>query len=355
MRRIVHVDMDAFYASVEQRDDPSLRGRPVVVGGSPDGRGVVAAASYEARTFGVRSAMASAKASRLCPDLVFVRPDFAKYKAVSGQLRAILDDYTDLVEPLSLDEAYLDVTHPKRDLGSATAIAKEIRQRVRDELHLTVSAGVGPSKLVAKIASDVRKPDGLTVVPPARVLAFLHPLPVERLWGVGPATAKRLHALGLVKIADVAAADPALLDAQLGSLGAWLYQLSLGHDDREVTAHRERKSRGAEETFAEDHVSRGPLLSTLREQCVEICAGLTRTGSRGRTVTLKIRYADFETVSRAETLAEPTDDAAEVFATASRLLDRTEAGTRPVRLVGVSVSGLVEGARLPQLVLPFRA
>ncbi len=197
--------MDAFYASVEQRDDPSLRGRPVVVGGSPESRGVVCAASYEARVFGVRSAMSSSKAARLCPDAIFVRPDFTKYEAASRGFRQILHDYSDLVEPLSLDEAYLDVTEPKRDLGSATAIAKEIRARVKAELNLTASAGVGPCKLVAKIASDVNKPDGLCVVPPGKVLAFLHPLPVEKLWGVGPATAARLHALGLRRIADVAA------------------------------------------------------------------------------------------------------------------------------------------------------
>jgi DNA polymerase-4 len=353
MRRILHVDMDAFFASVEQRDDPTLRGRPVVVGGSPDSRGVVAAASYEARAFGVRSAMSCAKAARLCPDAVFVRPDLARYKAVSDQLRAILLDYTDLVEPLSLDEAYLDVTAPKIDLGSATAVAREIRRRVHDELRLTASAGVGPSKLVAKIASDVHKPDGLTVVPPHRVLAFLHPLPVERLWGVGPATASRLHDLGLKTIGDVAAQDPIDLGRRLGSLGPWLWRLARGDDPREVTPHRERKSSGAEETFPEDVRDVDRLRDVLRGQCEEVGAALSRHGVRARTVTIKVRYDDFTTVTRAETLPDPTDDPRRFAEVAVDLLARTEAGARAVRLVGVSLSGLVGADGVVQLILPF--
>ncbi len=353
-RRIIHVDMDAFFASVEQRDNPRLQGLPVVVGGSPEGRGVVCAASYEARAFGVRSAMSCAKAARLCPDAVFVHPSFGKYEEVSRAFREILQRYTDLVEPLSLDEAYLDVTAPKIDLGSATAIAKAIRHSVREELNLTASAGVGPSKLVAKIASDLRKPDGLVVVRPEQVIDFLHPLPVERLWGVGPATAARLHALGMRKIGDVAGYDPDALEARLGSLGRWLWRLTRGDDPRPVTPHRTRKSRGAEQTFAEDVLDKASLRATLHAQADEVCEGLARTATRARTVTLKVRYDDFSTITRAETLSEPTDVPGRVAEVAEGLLERTEAGHRPVRLVGLSVSGLVSADALtPQLDLPF--
>ena len=352
-RRIIHVDMDAFYASVEQRDDALLRGRPVVVGGSPEGRGVVCAASYEARAFGVRSAMPAARALRLCPDAVFVPPDFARYRAVSEDLHAILHDYTDRIEPLSLDEAYLDVTEPLRPLGSATAIARELRARIRAELGLTASAGVGPTKLVAKIASDLHKPDGLTVVSPARVRSFLHPLPVERLWGVGPATAARLRDLGMRRIADVAARDPADLAARLGSLGAWLARLARGDDPREVHAHRDRRSRGAERTFAEDVRDPRALAAAIEAQANAIAEGLARAGELGRTITLKVRYADFDTISRAETLPRATRDAALIAQVARRLLERTQAMERAVRLVGVSVSGLRDDAEPAQLELPW--
>jgi DNA polymerase-4 len=355
-RRIIHVDMDAFYASVEQRDDPWLRGRPVIVGGSPEGRGVVCAASYEARAFGVRSAMPTARAVWMCPDAVFVPPDFAKYQAVSHQLRDILHDYTDQVEPISLDEAYLDVTQPRRDLGSATAIARELRARIAAELHLTASAGVGPSKLVAKIASDMNKPDGLTVVPPARVKAFLYPLPIERLWGVGPATAERLHHLGLRRIGDIAQRPPEELAERLGSLGVWLVRMAQGDDPREVHAQRERRSCGSEHTFAADVLDLGALVAALQAQSARVSRSLERGELLGRTVSVKVRYADFETVSRAETLPSATADAEQIGAVAARLLGRTEAGRRPVRLVGVSMSSLEARDEVPaQLRLPFAA
>src|SRR5450755_573129 len=252
LRRILHVDMDAFYASVEQRDDPSLRGRPVAVGGRPESRGVVAASSYEARTFGVRSAIPMSRAVRLCPELVIIRPDFAKYAAVSRQVFAIFRDVTPLVEPLSLDEAYLDVTENAWALPLGVDVAKRIKARVREETGLTASAGVAPNKFLAKIASGWKKPDGLTVIAPERVEAFLQKLPVDALWGVGPVTAGRLRAAGIERLVDVRAAGDDVLRSAVGSSAEWLRNLSHGIDVRAVEPNRERKSIGCEETYAQD-------------------------------------------------------------------------------------------------------
>ena len=251
-RRIIHIDMDAFYASVEQRDDPSLRGRPLAVGGSPQSRGVVAAASYEARVFGVRSAMPMSQAVRLCPELAIVRPDFARYRAASQQVMAILRSCTPLVEPLSLDEAYLDVTDNLWSEPLATTVAKKLKARIREELQLTASAGVAPNKFLAKIASGWRKPDGLTVIAPERVERFLQQLPVEALWGVGPVTAKKLRAIGIERLVDVRSADAALLHRTVGSLAEWLKRLSVGDDPRRVQPDRPWKSISGETTYAED-------------------------------------------------------------------------------------------------------
>lgn len=353
VRRILHLDMDAFYASVEQRDDPALRGRPVVVGGRPGGRGVVCAASYEARKFGIHSAMPASRAARLCADLVFVPPDFAKYQAVSQQLRAMFDATTDHVEPLSLDEAYLDVTDNHLGLETGTEVARYLRRRVREELHLTCSVGVAPLKFVAKIASDYRKPDGLTVVPPDRVLEFIHPLPVKKLWGVGPATERRLHAAGLYTVADLAALDEGAVRARLGSHGLYLWRMSQGQDPRRVRAHGRRKSRSAERTFAQDVLNLDELDAVIAEQAKRVTAGLGKAGMAGRTVSVKVRYADFTTVSRASTLAQPTNDPALITTAAQLLLRKTEAGTRPVRLVGVGVAGLGDRSPSAQLRLPL--
>ena len=332
--------MDAFYASVEQRDDPALRGRPVIVGGSPDSRGVVCAASYEARVFGVRSAMPCSRAARLCPEAIFVSPQFSRYKRASEGLRAILNDYADDIEPLSLDEAYLDVTADKAKLGSATRTAQTIRQRVRDTLNLTCSAGVAPLKFVAKIASDFNKPDGLTVVRPNQVCDFIHPLKIERLWGVGPATATRIRQrLGTDTVGELARLDPLTVQKALGSRSLYLWKMANGVDPRRVSPRSARKSRGAERTFAEDIEDVPRLIHVIRGLAERACDGLNSTSAPPRSVTLKVRYSDFTTVTRSHSLRRPTVDPRRIAELATALLTRTEAGLRPVRLVGVSLSG----------------
>jgi DNA polymerase-4 len=342
MRKIVHLDMDAFYASVEQRDDPSIRGKPVAVGGSPQGRGVVAAASYEARAFGVRSAMPMARAVRLCPELVIVRPDFAKYRAVSGEVMAILRSSSDLVEPLSLDEAYVDVTENRWKLEYASAVAKELKRRIFDATRCTASAGVAPNKFLAKIASGWRKPDGLTVISPERIEEFLQALPVDALWGVGPVTAKKLRALGIERVVDIRSFDPRRLHQEVGSLADWLRQLAYGEDPRPVEPHRETKSASSETTYAEDLADVERMKEELRRLARETAQWLQAHRLAGRTVAIKVRYADFETVTRAHTLSLPTTDADVIASWAAELLGRTQAGPREVRLLGVRVSGLAK-------------
>src|SRR6187200_2631005 len=265
-RRILHVDMDAFYASVEQRDDPGLRGKPVAVGGQPNRRGVVAAASYEARTFGVRSAMSMAQAVKLCPSLVIVAPDFSRYKAASSTIFGLYRDVTPLVEPLSLDEAYLDVTENSWNEPLATRVARRLKERIREATGLTASAGVAPNKFLAKIASGWKKPDGLTVIAPDRVEPFLQRLPVDALWGVGPVTAEKLRARGIHRLVDVRTFDDHLLRDTVGSLADWLRQLANGIDDRPVVAHRETKSSGSENTYPEDLID----IETIRKEIVEM-------------------------------------------------------------------------------------
>lgn len=340
-RRIIHVDMDAFFAAIEQRDDPRLRGRPVVVGGSPEGRGVVSTCSYEARAYGIRSAMPAARARRLCPRAVFVRPDFVRYSAAAHALRAIFAGYTPLVEPLSLDEAFLDVTESRGGLPTATAVARQIRQRVAEELRLTCSAGVAPLKFVAKIASDLRKPDGLVVVPPQRVLAFIRPLPVRKLWSVGPATEARLVEVGLTTIGALADCPLPSLQTVVGEAhGAFLHHLATGHDDRPVSPEQEARSHSAETTFGHDLSDLSEIEAVLQQLAERVAGDLAADEHRGRTVTLKVRYCDFRTVGRSLTLPEPTADAALIAATAIGLLPRTEAGMVPVRLLGIKVAGL---------------
>ena len=342
MRRIVHLDMDAFYASVEQRDDPALRGKPVAVGGRPESRGVVAAASYEARAFGVRSAMPMARAVRLCPQLVIVRPDFERYRQVSHQVMDILRACTPLVEPLSLDEAYLDVTENNWNEPLATNVAKRLKREIFETTRLTASAGVAPNKFLAKIASGYRKPDGLTVIAPERVESFLQELPVEALWGVGPVTAKKLRAAGIEKLVQVRSADLELLRQTVGSLADWLRQLSYGDDPRPVTPDRESKSSSTENTYAEDLVELEPIRAELDRMARENAEWLVRRKLEARTITIKVRYADFTTVTRSHTLSRASADADVIASWAKDLLARTDAGQRPVRLLGVRVAGLVE-------------
>ncbi len=332
--------MDAFYASVEQRDDPALRGRPVAVGGSPHSRGVVAASSYEARAYGVRSAMPMARALRLCPELCIVRPDFARYRAVSQNVMAILRSATALVEPLSLDEAYLDVTENLLGEALATSVARRLKARIREELSLTASAGVAPNKFLAKVASGWQKPDGLTVIAPERVEAFLQKLPVEALWGVGPVTAKKLRAIGIARLVDVRGADPARLADAVGSLAAWLLRLSHGDDPRRVTPERPWKSISAETTYAEDLQEVAAMRAELDRLARRVTASLRKRELRARTVTIKVRYADFTTVTRSHTDEAPTADAVAIVARSLALLERTQASSRPVRLLGIGAHGL---------------
>jgi DNA polymerase IV len=342
-RRILHCDMDCFYAAVHMRDDPSLAGRPVVIGGDPAGRGVVAAASYEARSFGIRSAMPAAWAVRLCPAAVFLKPDFPRYRRESEEIFALYCDFTPLVQAVSIDEAYLDVSSHLGRFDSATALAREIRRRVHEERRLTVSVGVGPNRLIAKIASDFRKPDGLTVVPPTRVLAFLAPLPVRRLHGVGPATERALGEMGIATVADLRGAPLALLERRFGRMGAALYRYARGQDERPVEISRERKSLGHENTYRTDLRGRAEVEQEIDRLADAVAAGLARRDLTARTVTVKVRYGDFTTLTRSRTLAWPTASASDIAGCARTLLRRTEAQRRPVRLLGVTASTLVQG------------
>ena len=358
LRRIVHVDMDAFYASVEQRDKPALRGQPVVVGGQPDQRGVVAAASYEARAFGVRSAMSMARAVRLCPALVIVPPDFARYRAASTTVFSIFREVTPLVEPLSLDEAYLDVTENSWHEPLGTVVAKRLKAEVRAATNLTVSAGVAPNKFLAKIASGWQKPDGLTVIAPERVEPFLRQLPVDALWGVGPVTAGKLRAAGLKKLVDVRSVDPEALSKIVGSFAGWLQQLARGIDDRAVTPHREAKSSGMERTFPRDLVDLETIRAEVTRMGERAAEWLVKKELYAKTVTLKVRYDDFSTITRnssGTTGSAPTRDAREIVGRALALLDRTEAGTRPIRLLGVSVHGFSSEPCAPRATTPRTA
>jgi DNA polymerase-4 len=347
-RTILHLDLDAFYASVEQLDDPSLRGRPVIVGGT-SGRGVVCAASYEARRSGVRSAMPTGQARRLCPDGVFLTPRFDRYGALSSQVFGIYRRFTPQVEPLSLDEAFLDVTASRALHGDGPAIAAELRRAVRAECGLAVSAGVAEVKLAAKIATDLGKPDGLVVVPQGTVRAFLAPLPVSRLWGVGHVTEAALRRIGIATIGDLAAMPPSALAAAIGASHAQgLAALARGEDPREVIADEEAKSVGAEETFDEDVTARAAIERALLAQAGRVGRRLRANGLAGAVVTLKVKYADFSLVTRRVTLAHPTDDDAEIWAAARAQLERVELD-RAVRLTGVSVSGFADETRRAQL------
>ena len=336
-RKIIHVDMDAFYASVEQRDDPALRGQPVAVGGSSR-RGVVAAASYEARKFGVRSAMPSVTAKRQCPALIFVPPRFEVYREVSQQIRAIFRDYADEVEPLSLDEAYLDVSADKAGLGSATATARLIRARIREETGLTASAGVSYNKFIAKLASDQNKPDGLTVIPPGRGAAFVQTLSIRRFHGIGPVTAAKMEGLGIFSGADLAAMDGVWLATHFGNSAEWLYNLARGIDHRRVKSNRPLKSLGGERTFFNDLITDTEIREALAHVCTVVWDRAAKKGARGRTVTLKLRYADFRTITRARSVTAPILDGASLLAAGEAILGPLLPTEQGIRLLGVTLS-----------------
>jgi DNA polymerase-4 len=342
-RTIIHLDLDAFYASVEVLDDPALRGKPVIVGGS-ERRGVVSAASYESRKYGVHSAMPTATARRLCPQGIFLPVRMERYREVSEVVFSIFRRFTPLVEPLGIDEAFLDVTGCERLFGSAEEVARKIKAAVREETGLTVSAGVAPNKFLAKIASDLGKPDALTVVLPGNEIGFLEPLPVARLWGVGKVTEQELHRRGVRTIGDLRRVPAATLARAFGAHGEQLHRLAHGIDDRPVETEHEAKSIGHEDTYDHDLRERGAMRRELLSLADRVSARLRRHGRKGKTVTLKVKYADFVQVTRAATLAEPTDDGGTLYRVALDLLGNTEAGARPVRLLGISVSKLAPAA-----------
>ncbi|HEY4070837.1 MAG TPA: DNA polymerase IV [Sphingomicrobium sp.] len=340
LRKIIHVDMDAFYASVEQRDDPSLRGKPVAVGGQH--RGVVMAASYEARKYGVRSAMPSVTAKRRCPEIVFVKTRFDVYRAVSQQIRTIFLDYTDLVEPLSLDEAYLDVTEDRHGLGTARAIAEDIRRRIREETGLTASAGVSYCKFIAKLGSDYRKPDGLTVITPERGPEFVASLPVARFHGVGPVTAKKMERLGILTGADLREWSLPALEAQFGSSGTWYHRICRGIDEREVKPDRPYKSVSAERTFDEDLIEPDRLAAELERIAGYAWERVKRAEVAGRTVTLKVKFGDFTIITRSKSFGSTVPGLPEFNSTGQALLATLHPLPKGIRLLGLGLHNLIE-------------
>ena len=342
-RKIIHIDMDAFYASIEQRDNPQYSGKPIAVGGSPEGRGgVVATASYEARKFGIRSAMSSKKALQLCADVIFVRPRFEVYKEVSQQIRGIFKQYTDLIEPLSLDEAFLDVSEDKQQIGSALEIAKLIKQAIKDQLQLTASAGVSVNKFIAKIASDMHKPDGLTFIGPSRIESFMESLAVEKFFGVGKVTAEKMKNRGLHTGADLKRLTEQELTKHFGKSGKFYYKIVRGVDDREVQPNRETKSVGAEDTFPFDLEELEEMHDALEKIATIVCNRLQQHQLKGRTITLKIKYHDFKQVTRSQSVLIATNDLEIITATSKQLLTTADLETKKVRLLGISLSNFGE-------------
>jgi DNA polymerase IV len=338
-RKIIHIDMDAFYASVEQRDNSALRGKPIAVGGYPEGRGgVVATASYEARKFGVRSAMSSKKALQLCPTIIFVKPRFEAYKEVSRQVRAIFERYTDIIEPLSLDEAYLDVTVDKQDIGSAIDIAIAIKTAIKQELGLTASAGISINKFIAKIASDINKPDGHTFIGPSRVEKFVSELPVEKFYGVGKVTAEKMKNLGLHTGADIKKLSEQELRGHFGKAGSFYFKIVRGIDDRPVETEQETKSIGAEDTFPYDLTKLEEMEEALEKITETVCRRLDKHNLKGKTITVKIKYSDFKIITRSKSFAESLNDHHSIITAAKELLQKTDPEGARVRLLGITIS-----------------
>jgi DNA polymerase-4 len=352
LRKIIHVDMDAFYASVEQRDNPELRGKPVAVGGAA-ARGVVAAASYEARVFGVRSAMPSVTAARKCPDLVFVKPRFEVYRAVSQQIREIFADYTPLIEPLSLDEAYLDVTDNLKSMPIATEIAEEIRARIKAATGLNASAGISYNKFLAKMASDLNKPNGQAVITPKNGPVFVESLAVSKFHGVGPATAEKMHRLGIETGADLKAKSLEFLAAHFGKSGPYFYGIARGVDNRQVKPDRERKSVGAEDTFAEDLVALDDAQSEITPLVGKVWAYCEKHRISAKTVTVKIKFSDFQQITRSRTIERPLSDHEDIEQIARQLIETAFPFRKPVRLLGVTLSNLGEKSQSSQAQLDF--
>jgi len=338
-RKIIHIDMDAFYASVEQRDFPELRGKPLVVGGSPEGRGgVVATASYEARKFGIRSAMPSKTAQKLCPDVIFVLPRFEVYKDVSRKLHEIFHRYTDIIEPLSLDEAYLDVTDDKRGIGFAMDIAREIKKAVREELQLTASAGVSVNKFVAKTASDLEKPDGLTFIGPSRIKAFMEGLKIEKFYGVGNVTAAKMKSMGIFTGADLKKYKEAELVRLFGKAGRFYYNIVRGIDNRPVQPFRETKSVSVEDTYQEDLTTKEAMLEELIVLAGRLFTRLKKHGLKGRTLTLKFKFHDFAIITRSKSVANVIEDELSLIGLLRQILENTDLTDKKVRLLGIGVS-----------------
>jgi DNA polymerase-4 len=357
-RKIIHIDMDAFYASVEQRDDRKLKGQPVIVGGDPQSRGVVAACSYEARMFGIHSAMSCAAAYQRCPHAVFIRPRFDVYKSVSRLIQEIFLDYTDLVEPLSLDEAFLDVTHNKKGISSATRIAQRIRRQIVHQTEgLTASAGVSFNKFLAKVASDINKPDGITVITPEQAPAFIDQLPIRKFFGVGKVTEERMLNLGIKTGADLKRFGHDHLVRYFGKMGSYYYHAAHGREDRPVRPDRERKSYGKETTLETDIDDTCRMMDILEGLAERVLEGLRREDRQGLTLTLKVKYHDFQSVTRSVTVAEPIGDLDVVMEHLKKLLENTQAGKKKVRLLGVSVSNFIGGRDADhgwvQMPLPF--
>ncbi len=340
IRKIIHVDMDAFFASVEQRDEPKYRGKPLAVGGSPDQRGVVAAASYEAREFGIHSAMPSRTAIQKCPHLIFVRPRFDVYKEISDKIREIFHRFTDLVEPLSLDEAYLDVTENKLGMPSATLIAREIKKNIFDETQLTASAGVSINKFLAKTASAVNKPNGLFLIPPDQAESFVEKLAIEEFYGIGQVTAEKMHNAGVFTGADLKRWTELDLVKRFGRVGSFYFNIVRGHDDRPVVPNRIRKSLGAEESYAEDLVERQSVIEALQEIAETLKRRIDNSETSGRTLTLKVKYGDYQQVTRSRTNSASIQSVDEIMHLALELLDATETEQRHVRLLGLALSNL---------------
>ena len=353
-RKIIHVDMDMFYAAVELLDRPDLRDKPVVVGGSPKSRSVVTTANYVARKYGIHSAMSCAEAYRRCPECIFISPDFSKYRKYSEIIRSIFFNYTEIVEPLSLDEAYLDVTHNKVGDPSATRIAAAIKKDIFEQTGLTASAGVGPNMFIAKVASDYRKPDGLTVVPPEKVLDFIRPLPVRRIPGVGPVSEANMAKLGIRTVSDLATKTEEWLQEHFGSFAHYLRDIAQGMDEREVTPYWERKSLGEEETFDHDLLEVSEIEKYLKTCAVHVFEQLTKEGKQARTVTLKLKYHNFRTITRRRTLDTYVLNGDHIFEVARDLLSRTDAGRVKIRLAGISLSTFTSKEKsVPQEQLPL--